>query len=412
MSGPKFSVLLPTRDRLELAKGAIETVRRQTYQNWELVVADNFSSDDVAGYLRSLNDPRIVYTRSEKPLPVTENWTRALDASSGDYVVMLGDDDALVPGYFERMLAAIATLAEPDFIYHGAYQYAFPGALTHYPNGAITDVTGFHSILWNLSQPTIMSPAAAHEAARAALDMRAKFGFNMQYFLFSRAFLQRLAKFGNFYQGPFPDFYAANMSMLLAERIGLVPEPLVVIGISPKSYGFHHFNKKEKGGVAFLNADRRDDDVAQSLRDRMLPGTNMLNSWLVSVALIPEKLAHRADLRLGIGRYRLLQVLHNMRAQAAGEPVEAGFTELWPLLNWHERGYALMLAVWFFPAKWMAGKWRSRWLNLPSRLLPQHPAIPSQQPPPVVGRCNTMVEVFDFLASRRDERRDSGQAVT
>ena len=43
MTGKKFSVLLPTRDRLELAKDAIQTVRWQSISDWELIVADRLS---------------------------------------------------------------------------------------------------------------------------------------------------------------------------------------------------------------------------------------------------------------------------------------------------------------------------------------------------------------------------------
>ncbi len=43
------------------------------------------------------------------------------------------------------------------------------------------------------------------------------------------------------------------MAMLLADRIGLVPEPLVIIGISRKSYGYFHFNNREDEGAKFLN---------------------------------------------------------------------------------------------------------------------------------------------------------------
>src|SRR6187399_2954715 len=85
MTGKKFSVLLPTRDRLELAKDAIETVRRQSFSDWELIVADNCSCDNVPGYVASLSDPRMTCIRTDTPVPVTENWNRALNASSGDY---------------------------------------------------------------------------------------------------------------------------------------------------------------------------------------------------------------------------------------------------------------------------------------------------------------------------------------
>ena len=99
----RFSVLLPTHNRLEYLRLAIETVRRQDYPEWEIVVSDNASEQDVAGFVASLHDPRIRYLRTERFESVTANWNLALDASSGDYVVMLGDDDALMPGYLRRI---------------------------------------------------------------------------------------------------------------------------------------------------------------------------------------------------------------------------------------------------------------------------------------------------------------------
>ena len=92
----KFSILLPTRNRLEYLRLAVESVLRQDMQDWQLVVSDNCSEQDIEGYVSSLGDPRIVYRRTERLVPVTENWNRALAHSEGDYVIMLGDDDALL----------------------------------------------------------------------------------------------------------------------------------------------------------------------------------------------------------------------------------------------------------------------------------------------------------------------------
>src|SRR5439155_8429060 len=96
-------VLLPTRDRLELLRYAIESVRRQKFGDWEIVVSDNDSSQDVGGYVASLGDDRIHYLRTNRFLPVTDNWNKALENSRGDYIVMLGDDDSLLPGYFSKL---------------------------------------------------------------------------------------------------------------------------------------------------------------------------------------------------------------------------------------------------------------------------------------------------------------------
>ena len=75
----KFSVLLPTRNRLELLKYAIETVRRQDYDNWEIIISDNYSEEDIAGYIQSLKEPRIKYYRTDSFVPVTDNWNNALE---------------------------------------------------------------------------------------------------------------------------------------------------------------------------------------------------------------------------------------------------------------------------------------------------------------------------------------------
>jgi glycosyltransferase involved in cell wall biosynthesis len=84
MVNPFFSILLPTRDRLELLRNAVETVRLQNYDNWEIIISDNASSQDITGYVKKLGDQRVRYIRSKMILPVTENWNRAHDYSNGE----------------------------------------------------------------------------------------------------------------------------------------------------------------------------------------------------------------------------------------------------------------------------------------------------------------------------------------
>jgi hypothetical protein len=64
----KISVLLPTRNRLDYLRFAIESVRRQQDEDWEIVVSDNCSDDNVGGYVASLGDPRIVFSRFDHPV--------------------------------------------------------------------------------------------------------------------------------------------------------------------------------------------------------------------------------------------------------------------------------------------------------------------------------------------------------
>jgi len=69
----KYSVLLPTRNRLKYLRYAVETVRRQDYDNWEIIISDNCSEEDIEGFAGSLQDPRVRHYRTESFIPVTDN---------------------------------------------------------------------------------------------------------------------------------------------------------------------------------------------------------------------------------------------------------------------------------------------------------------------------------------------------
>ena len=60
---PLVSVLLPTRNRLEFLRYALETVLRQDDGDWEIVVSDNDSEEDIAGHVAGLGDDRVRYVR-------------------------------------------------------------------------------------------------------------------------------------------------------------------------------------------------------------------------------------------------------------------------------------------------------------------------------------------------------------
>lgn len=350
MSAPEFSVLLPTRNRVELLAQAIDTVRAQDEASWEIVVSDNASVDDVQGLVKDLDDPRIRYLRTDVPLPVTANWNRAADAATGRWVVMLGDDDGLPAGYMRAMLEACTMLGEPDLIYHGAYHFMAPGVVPGQVQGLMSDVTQVYGMLHGRDKPAIIPPEEARAAARAALDMRALYAFNMQHFLFRRGFLERLRADAPVFRGPFPDFYTANLALLRADRVGVVPRPMTVIGITRKSYGYFHLNDSEAAGIDFLGNQDFREDVAPELRKRLLPGSMMNTLWLVSVALVRDALPDDPSLHLGVGRYRRLQIVSTtLHRYTTGRPVGAALRQMWPLLSPSERALAMLLRVALLP---------------------------------------------------------------
>ena len=310
----KFSILIPTRERLELLRHAVESVRLQDYSDWEVIVSDNASSQDVAGYVASLADERVRYARTEKLIPVTDNWNLALERSSGDYIIMLGDDDALLPGCLTKARGLVERWDSPDAIYTQALQFAYPGVIPEHPEAFIQ--TGYNEFFKSgAAEPFLLAADAALGLVRHAMQFRIRYGFNMQHFIISARLVERLRPKGPFFQSPYPDYYAANAILLAARSIVANPRPLVLIGISPKSFGFYYHNRREGDGVEFLQ-NVRSPQVTQGLRARLVPGTNMNDSWLCAMETLALNFPERPDLRVNFRRYRLLQYQSLLRQRS------------------------------------------------------------------------------------------------
>ena len=318
----KFSVLLPTRNRLELLRWAIETVRRQDYDDWEVIVSDNASEDDVAGHVRSLRDTRIRYVRTPSFVPVTDNWNNALRYATGDYIVMLGDDDGLLRGFFRTVHGLIERFHDPDCIYTNGLLFAYPGVMQGHPDGFLEPYSHAR-FLKDARTPFLLDPAAARALARQSMNFKMLFTYNMQHSVVNRAFIGRLAAKGPFFQSPYPDFYATNVLFLTARSIVVNPLPLVAVGISPKSFGFYYFNDQEKKGVEFLN-NLPNVETARRMAHVILPGLSDKTAWLLAMETIKVNYGSEFRLSVGYDRYRYLQVLfvygRHLSGKRSGDP--------------------------------------------------------------------------------------------
>jgi hypothetical protein len=383
----KFSVLLPTRNRLELLSYAIESVRRQDYADWEIIVSDNASEEDIAGHVRSLNDSRIRYFRTASFVPVTDNWNNALAQSTGDYVVMLGDDDCLMKGYFSTLRGLIEANGAPDLVYHGAWLYAYPGVMPGFPDGFVQPY-GYASFLRGAKVPFVLDPAAARQCVREAMDFRVTYGFNMQFALIGRRLIDVLRAKGPVFQSPYPDYYAMNAAMLAAERILACPQPLVAIGVSPKSFGYYYVNRAEASGVEFLN-NVPDAESQKRLAEVALPGTEMNNSWLLAMEALRRAFGGQYGLEVNTRRYRRLQILQGSVADAPRTPVP------WEKLSFAEACLAGAVRGLAAVAEIFSPRLRRK---LGTGLMALAGAYPVFRPERVTGRYRNILEVHEGLS--------------
>ena len=388
----KFSVLLPTRNRLNLLAYAVETVRRQDYQDWEIVISDNFSDEDIAGFVKSLDDPRILYHRTDSFIPVTDNWNNALEKCSGDYVIMLGDDDCIMKGCLSSLRGLIEAYGRPDFIYTSALLYAYPGVIPGVKDGFLQPY-GYAPFLQGAEEPFWLDRKTAVDLVRESMRFRVVFGYNMQFSVISRGTIDSLKKKGPFFQSPYPDYYATNAMLLDAERILVFPKPLVTIGISPKSFGFYYFNESEEDGVQFLK-NIPDRDILSRVEEIVLPGTNMNTSWLLAMETVKAHYGAAAGVEVDYGRYRFLQALHVVAKCVAKErPDGAAFSGLWSRLTMGEKvRYGLWLRLLLGALAFIPREKRKKVMN---RILAATGTYPAYDPGKIPGNFHNIVEVFE-----------------
>lgn len=101
------SVIIPTYNRTELLRQAINSVLGQTYQDLEIIIVDDASSANIKDVVASFRDKRIKYIRHETNRGSSAARNTGITTAQGDYIAFLDDDDEWRKDKLEKQLAAI-----------------------------------------------------------------------------------------------------------------------------------------------------------------------------------------------------------------------------------------------------------------------------------------------------------------
>jgi len=104
MKKPLVSIMMPAYNAGKYIRRAIQSVLVQTYENWELIIVDDCSTDNTYEIAASYKDPRIRILRHEQNMGVGPSRNDALSASSGQWVAVLDADDEWLPERLDRLM--------------------------------------------------------------------------------------------------------------------------------------------------------------------------------------------------------------------------------------------------------------------------------------------------------------------
>lgn len=125
-SFPKFSIVLPTYNRAHMIGGALETVRMQTFGDYEVLIVDDGSTDGTPRMIQEwLRDPRLRYHRLEKNIGNMHCRNLALGMARGEWITNIDSDDFWLPERLERFAGFFKARPEAGFVFSNGYLHRF-----------------------------------------------------------------------------------------------------------------------------------------------------------------------------------------------------------------------------------------------------------------------------------------------
>lgn len=111
-----ISVVIPTYNRSSDLLRALKSVLLQTFQNFEVIVVDNNSTDNTELMIKELNDNRIKFVKICNNGIIAKSRNIGIKLAKGDYIAFLDSDDWWLPSKLENSIKYLSTGF--DFVYH------------------------------------------------------------------------------------------------------------------------------------------------------------------------------------------------------------------------------------------------------------------------------------------------------
>ncbi|HRQ40437.1 MAG TPA: glycosyltransferase family 2 protein [Chloroflexota bacterium] len=125
MNHPKVSIITPVYNGAEFLGETIQSVLAQTYHHFEYILVDDVSPDDSASVVEQFDDSRLKYIRHEENLGADRARLTGLQASSGEIIAFLDQDDFFHPEKLQVHVAYLKDHPDVGFTYNGRFELNF-----------------------------------------------------------------------------------------------------------------------------------------------------------------------------------------------------------------------------------------------------------------------------------------------
>jgi len=259
---PRFSFVIPTRDRPQFIKRTIQSMLNQTFDDFEIIICDNPINAPCDREVASFSDSRIHYYQNEEPLPLNDNWEKAMSYASGEYKGIFLDKALLQPYCLELCNNLISHNSGLDII-------SWPRE-SYYPDNENLYETGRYTPQYVPQKPVYFGPyeewqrRLAFKTLRDAPDdlfHRGKIVFGF----YSQALIDRIYKKTDRLFPPFfPDYTSLSYALALANEAVDLMKPMI-LGVQPTISTGLSLNQKEGFLKEFLFSFEKTEEICKEL---------------------------------------------------------------------------------------------------------------------------------------------------
>jgi glycosyltransferase involved in cell wall biosynthesis len=249
---PILSLLIPTRNRANYLKYAIQSCLNISSSSIEIIVSDNHSVDESSTICDSFSDKRLKVVRPSVPLPMHENFEFLLRNSRGEWVTFIGDDDAVMPHCYEHLRYLIKKYPQAEAIFSPRAYYFWEGCQETYGD-LVVSLSFTTGEKWQDSKKQLKRTLDC-EIDYISLPQMYSGGFHR------RSLINRVLQSQNdvYFKSVTPDAYSALMACIHTYRYIETGIPMTWVGSSPHKaitedkkiikdrdedfYGMHHID--------------------------------------------------------------------------------------------------------------------------------------------------------------------------
>jgi glycosyltransferase involved in cell wall biosynthesis len=148
LESPTVSVVIPTYNRAHLLVRSIQSVLNQSYQDFEIIVVDDGSTDNTEEVIKSFNDERVKYIRHEGNKGNAAARNTGIKVAKGEYVAFQDSDDEWLPKKLEKQVNLLRSLPETFAVVYSGFYKIVDGEKFYIPSSEIYPREGnIHSSL-------------------------------------------------------------------------------------------------------------------------------------------------------------------------------------------------------------------------------------------------------------------------